>query len=52
MENQLLWGLWIALGVYLLWKAFSGKKETDYDAEMHDVLTNDAYKVKGRYDNE
>ena len=51
MENQLLWGLWIVFGAYILYKVFQ-PRPSDYEAELEEILTNEAYKVKGKYGND
>jgi len=50
--NQIIMGLGIILGVYIMYKLFFNKIEVDdsYQKVYDKVLTSKEYKVKGQYD--
>jgi len=52
MENSLLLGMGIALGIYLLYKMFFGNKKinNEFEKGYDKILNSDEYKVKGQYD--
>lgn len=55
MDNKILFGIYILLGFYLLYKIFElfnkpASKYKGYKEEINEILSSDKYKVKGRYD--
>ncbi|MFH0868412.1 MAG: hypothetical protein V1831_03795 [Candidatus Woesearchaeota archaeon] len=51
-NNNILIGLGIVMGIYLLYKVFFGRNKFDeeYKKVYNKILTSDEYKVKGQYD--
>jgi len=52
MENQILFGIYLVLGAYVLYK-LSGvlkKPVNKYQNEIHEILNSDKYKVKGKFE--
>tara|TARA_Y100000294_G_scaffold176281_1_gene198233 strand:+ start:5946 stop:6107 length:162 start_codon:yes stop_codon:yes gene_type:complete len=52
MNNSVLIGLGIVIGIYLLFKLFFGKNEitNEYEQTYNKILTSKEYKVKGQYE--
>jgi|TARA_B100001964_G_C14004165_1_gene496349 hypothetical protein len=50
--NQIIMGLGIVLGIYIMYKLFFTriKVDDDYQKVYNKVLTSEEYKVKGQYD--
>jgi len=50
--NNIIMGLGIVLGVYIMYKLFFNKikVDDDYQKVYDKVLTSEEYKVKGQYD--
>ena len=52
MENQLLFGFYVVLGFYLVYRllrSFNRPKKESHD-EINEILTSEKYKVKGQYE--
>ena len=52
MNNSVLIGLGIVIGIYLLYRLFFEKNEitNEYEQAYDKLLTSDEYKVKGQYE--
>ena len=54
MNNTLVFGVYAAIGLYILYKFFWKKDpiRDEYEKLYNDILTSDKHKVKGQYDKE
>jgi len=51
MENRLLFGIYVVLGFYILYKLYElMNKPTSYKDEVDKILSSEKYKVKGRFE--
>ena len=52
MDNRILFGLGICLGLYVLVRIIATlhKPNKNFNKELQEILTSDEYKVKGQYD--
>ena len=54
IDKTILTGIYIAVGLYILYRLFFRKSpyQEEYEKMYNEVLTSDKYKVKGQYDRE
>ena len=51
MENKLLFGIYVFLGFYILYKTYELlKKPASYRDEVDKILNSEKYRVKGRFE--
>ena len=54
INKTVLIGIWIAVGIYLLYKYLlnskTSEKKSNFEKDYNKILSSEEYKVKGQYD--